>query len=133
MAAATTPATGRSAPFTPAFAAVRLIAPFRAASLGQVRRVEVPAQGRGIRSGCPRGTEMAFGIYTKRKGNEVVGEKAAPPDSTNVLDLMSALKRSLGERKQESPGDDQCAILRASTNCYQLVLGKLDHQCRSSP
>jgi DNA end-binding protein Ku len=43
-------------------------------------------------------------IDAKRKGNEVVGAEAAP-DSTNVLDLMGALRRSLDEQQRSISGE----------------------------
>jgi DNA end-binding protein Ku len=43
-------------------------------------------------------------IDAKRTGGEIVGAEG-PPDSTNVLDLMSALQRSLGEQKRSTAGD----------------------------
>ncbi len=43
-------------------------------------------------------------IDAKRTGGEVVGAEG-PPDSTNVLDLMGALRRSLDEQQCSTAGD----------------------------
>jgi DNA end-binding protein Ku len=44
-------------------------------------------------------------IDAKRTGGEVVGAEG-PPDSTNVLDLMGALRRSLDEQQRSISGED---------------------------